>query len=194
MSEERKLPETVILADSSYLNFIVSDVKTNFERILAKPLPKMDFVSFFVYVAMDAGAQSQLSDAEIVLLCNSEKAVMRDTQPSDLKRELDGKACKTEVGEMSFTCVDSEGFAATKELFSDVYSHICKIKGLKRIALIADDADFDSIREDILKEKPKNVDLVQFRMDRQVSDTDIRHEILVYPVLRALGVKSEDLR
>lgn len=193
MSDESKLPETVILADSSFLNFIVSDVKTNFERILTKSLPKMDLVSFFVYIAMDAGAQSQLGDAEVVLLCNAEDAVLHDAMPSDLKKELDGKACKTEVGEMSFTCVDSEGFASTKDLLTDVYTHICKIKGLKRIAFIADDTTFDSVRDEILKNKPENVDLTKFRMDRQVSETEIRHEILVYPVLRALGVRSEDL-
>lgn len=194
MEEEKKIPETFMLVNASYLDFIVNDVKTNFERILSRSLPGLDLVSFLVYMSMDAGAQTEQSGTDVLFLSDMPGVIIRNSVPEDLKGELDGKACMTEVGEMSFSFSNTEGFTSLKELYSDTVQHLCKIKGLKRICLVASDSEMDEMKDLLLKSKSKNVDIVLFRMDHKESDSALKHELLIYPLLKAFGVRSEELR
>lgn len=194
MEEEKKIPETFILVDTSYLDFISNDVKLNFERILARPLPSFDLVGLLTYLSMDAGAQTPVSGSDVLFLSDLPDVHIRNCEPGNLKATLDGKACMTETGEMTFSFSNTEGFTTLKDLFADTVGHLCKIKGLKRIALIASDKDFDEMSADLLKNKPENIDVVMFRMDHKEPTGSLRHELLIYPLLKAFGVRSEELR
>lgn len=44
-----------IIVDAAFLNFITSDFKTNFERILNRELSTIDLSSLFTYIALDWG-------------------------------------------------------------------------------------------------------------------------------------------
>lgn len=193
MEDKRILPETVILIDTPYLDFIINDVKGNFERILSRKLPDLDLVSFLVYLSMDAGAQSDKGGAEVVFVSDDENFVLSSCSPKDLRSQLDGLACMTEIGEMSFTVARTEGLTTLKDLYKDTILHINKLKGIKRIALVTDDADFDMIRNEIAESKSDNVDIIDFRMDRKTFDDTLGTELLIYPMLRAFGVRSEEL-
>lgn len=193
MEDKRILPETVILIDTPFLDFIVNDVRVNFERILSRKLPDLDLVGFLVYLSMDAGAQSNKGGAEVVFLSDDTELVLRSCSPKDLKAQLDGLACMTDVGEMSFTVVKTEGFTTLKDLYKDTTLHISKLKGIKRIAIVAGDADFDLIRNEIAENKSDSIDIIDFRMDRQHFDDSLKTEMLIYPMLKAFGVRSEEL-
>lgn len=194
MGEEKKIPETFIVVDTSYLDFISNDVKQNFERILARPLPSFDLVGLLTWLSMDAGAQTAKSGSDVLFLSDLSDVHIRNCEPENLRQTLDGKACMTEIGEMTFAFSNTEGFTTLKDLFSDTANHLCKIKGLKRIALVASDSELDEMTPELLKNKPENVDIVMFRMDRKEPEGSIRHELLIYPLLKAFGVRSEELR
>lgn len=194
MGEEKKIPETFIVVDTTYLDFILNDVKQNFERIISRRLPPLDLVGFLVYLSMDAGAQTQQSGADVLFLSDMSDVNIKNCEPDCLKKTLDGKACLTEVGEMTFSFSNTEGFTSLSELYSDTVLHLCKIKGLRRIALIASEEEFDKMKDSVTKNKPDNMDVVLFRMDKKESDNTLRHELLIYPLLRAFGVRGEELR
>lgn len=193
MVAEKKIPETFILVNTSYLDFILNDVKQNFERILSRPLPSLDLVGLLTYISMDAGAQTRQSGTDVLFLSEYRDVVVKNCEPSELKDVLDGKACMSDVGEMTFAFSNTEGFTSLQELYADTMRHLCKIKGLKRICLLYGDKDTDEIRDEIVRIKPDNVDIVLFRMDRQESKDSLKHELLIYPLLKAFGVRSEEL-
>lgn len=194
MEEEKKIPETFILIDTSYLDFVSNDVKQNFERILARPLPAFDLVGLLTYISMDAGAQTAKSGSDVLFLSDLPDVHIRNCEPANLKKELDGKACMTEIGEMAFSFSNTEGFTTLKDLYTDTVNHLCKMKGLKRIALVASETFLDEISAEILKNKPESIDVVIFRMDHKESLEGLRHELLIYPLLKAFGVGAEELR
>ena len=55
MNEKIKLPETVMLIDAAFLNFVIVDLKKYFENQLNRPLQQIDLSSLTTYLALDAG-------------------------------------------------------------------------------------------------------------------------------------------
>ena len=55
MDKKIKLPEIVMLIDAAFLNYVVSDLKSYFEKILNRPLREIDLSLLTTYLALDAG-------------------------------------------------------------------------------------------------------------------------------------------
>ena len=53
MDKKIKLPEIVMLIDAAFLNYVVSDLKSYFEKILNRPLREIDLSLLTTYLALD---------------------------------------------------------------------------------------------------------------------------------------------
>lgn len=50
MDEKIKLPEIVMLIDAAFLNYVISDLKSYFEKMLNRPLREIDLSLLTTYL------------------------------------------------------------------------------------------------------------------------------------------------
>ena len=87
MDKKIKLPEIVMLIDAAFLNYVISDLKSYFEKMLNRPLREIDLSLLTTYLALDAGIsewdnKAQLlfvydKDSSKLLFCRSERRTER---------------------------------------------------------------------------------------------------------------------
>lgn len=187
-----KLSETVIVLDAAYLNFVISDLKKYFEPMLGHSLQTMDLSLFMMYLAMDAGIQEGKNDVQILLVYDEPSKKLLHCTPSDLKQELDGVAFNSPLGEFSFLAVPSEGFVSRGELFLDLLQIVQSSSEVKKVVLASFNEEYGEEVEKTLKDFTGK-EVIQFRMEEPSSPAAYRWEMLGYPLMSALGIKSEDL-
>lgn len=197
-----KLSETVMVLDVAYLNFVISDLKKYFEPLLKRSLQPIDLALFTMYLAMDAGITEGENDVQILLVYDEQSYKLQHCVPSDLKGELDGVAFKSPFGEFSFLAVPSEGFVSRGELYLDLLQIVLTSEEVKRLIIAPFNEEYGEEVEKTLKEFMDKVvtdqnsakEIVYFRMEEPSSPVEYRWEMLGYPLMSALGIKSEELQ
>ena len=197
-----KLSETVMVLDVAYLNFVISDLKKYFEPLLKRSLQPIDLALFTMYLAMDAGITEGENDVQILLVYDEQSYKLQHCVPSDLKGELDGVAFKSPFGEFSFLAVPSEGFVSRGELYLDLLQIVLTSEEVKRLIIAPFNEEYGEEVEKTLKEfmgkavtnQNSAKEIVHFRMEEPSSPVEYRWEMLGYPLMSALGIKSEELQ
>ena len=185
-------PRNVVVVDVAYLNGIIGDFKHSFERMLGRVLPDMDLVTLLTCVAMDAGMQAGTEGIDVVLVGSPGSAVLEHCSPSRIQEELDGRACGSAVGEMSFMLATTGDFASSDALCGEVVLAVSGIKGLRRLVLLVGDGAFDPSAF-VQEGRRQPLDVVRFVMGGASLDDGWRTETLAYPMLKAFGVRGEEL-
>ena len=181
-----KLSETVMVIDAAYLNFVINDLKKYFEPLLGRSLQRADLALFTMCLAMDAGVKEGSNDVQILLVYDEQSGKLEDCLPSDLKSELDGMAFKGPRG----------------ELYLDLLHIVLNSAEVKKLIVVPFNEEYGEEVENVLKEsvvesagqKGNAKDIVFFRMEKPVTPVAYRWEILGYPLMSALGIRSEDLQ
>lgn len=197
-----KLSETVMVIDAAYLNFVINDLKKYFEPLLGRSLQRADLALFTMCLAMDAGVKEGSNDVQILLVYDEQSGKLEDCLPSDLKSELDGMAFKGPLGEFCFMAVSSGGFVSRGELYLDLLHIVLNSAEVKKLIVVPFNEEYGEEVENVLKEsvvesagqKGNAKDIVFFRMEKPVTPVAYRWEILGYPLMSALGIRSEDLQ
>lgn len=197
-----KLSETVMVIDVAYLNFVINDLKKYFEPLLGRPLQTVDLGLLTMYLAMDAGMEEGENDVQILLVYDEQSGKLQHCQPSDLKGELDGVAFRGPLGEFSFMAVPSEGFVSRGELYIDLLQIVLSSAEVKKLVAVPFNEEYGGEVEDVLREfmagdaggKKDAKDIVCFRMEEPAAPAVCRWEMLGYPLMSVLGIKSEDLQ
>lgn len=197
-----RLSETVIVIDVAYLNFVINDLRKYFEHKLGRSLQKIDLALFSMYLAMDAGVGEGENEVQILLVYDEESNKLQHCIPCDLKQELDGVAFKGSLGEFSFMAVPSEGFVSRGELFLDLLQIVLNSSDVKKLVVTSFNEEYGADVENVLKGYVDKMtdgeglekDIIQFRMEEPFSPVGYRWEMLGYPLMTALGIKSGDLQ
>ena len=177
-----KLSETVMVIDAAYLNFVINDLKKYFEPLLGRSLQRADLALFTMCLAMDAGVKEGSNDVQILLVYDEQSGKLEDCLPSDLKSELDGMAFKGPLGDLLHIVLNSAE--------------------VKKLIVVPFNEEYGEEVENVLKEsvvesagqKGNAKDIVFFRMEKPVTPVAYRWEILGYPLMSALGIRSGDLQ
>lgn len=197
-----KLSETVMVLDAAYLNFVVNDLKKYFEPLLKRPLQTIDLALLTMYLAMDAGITEGENDVQILLVYDEQSDKLQHCVPSDLKEELDGVAFKSPFGEFSFLAVPSESFVSRGDLYLDLLQIVLSSEEVKKLIIAPFNEEYGEEVEATLKEfmdkalavQKDTKEVVYFRMEEPTSPVEYRWEMLGYPLMSALGIKSEELQ
>lgn len=197
-----KLSETVMVLDVAYLNFVISDLKKYFEPLLKRSLQPIDLALFTMYLAMDTGITEGENDVQILLVYDEQSNKLQHCVPSDLKGELDGVAFRSPFGEFSFLAVPSEGFVSRGELYLDLLQIVLTSEEVSRLIIAPFNEEYGEEVEKTLKEFMGRAvtdqngakEIVHFRMEEPSSPVEYRCEMLGYPLMSALGIKSEELQ
>ena len=190
--EDRKLCENIILADADYIDKVAFDLTVNFERMIGRRIPKADMPRWADCVALDGGIRQGENNIQVILIHNKETTRIENFAPSDIVKDLDGKAFKDNLGEFLFSAIPVEDMVDKEHLFCDSLMNVCSQPEVKRVMVIPNaDEYYDGVRHAL-----KNVDddkrITVFAM-QPMAGGNFRQEILGYSLMSALGIRSEEL-
>ena len=178
MDKKIKLPEIVMLIDAAFLNYVVSDLKSYFEKILNRPLREIDLSLLTTYLALDAGISEGDNKAQLLFVYD--------------KEELNGVAFSSQFGEFSFAGVPCEEMVTREELFLDLLGIVSDSADVKKLIVISFNEEYgDKVRTALNAVKEKEV--IQFRMSEPDGVVEYHWEMLAFPLMQALGIKGDEL-
>ena len=93
--------------------------RTFLEGKLGRKLPDVDLPAWLSYLALDAGLREQENEVEVLLVHTPAADVLKCCEPSDVNK-LNHQACRTPLGEFTFSSVTSSGLVSTEALFLDL--------------------------------------------------------------------------
>ena len=191
-SEKIKLPANVIFVDVAYLNFMIEDIKKYFEKRLERSLQQVDFASFIEFLAYDGGCEAGENEIQSLLIYDSQSTKLYNCVPSDIHAELDGKAFKSDLGEFVFAGVPCEDMVPREDLIIDLLHIVLDSEDTKRVMIVAADKLYDEKLIDILTDV-EGKDIIQYRMDESSDRISYRWELLVFPIMQALGISPDEI-
>ena len=111
-------------------------------------------------------------------------------------------AFKASLGEFSFMAVPSEGFVSRGDLYLDLLQIVLNSAEVKKLVAVPFNEEYGKEVEDVLKEftaessgrKENAKDIVYFRMEEPEAPAVCHWEMLGYPLMSVLGIRSEDLQ
>lgn len=187
-----KLAETVVLIDAAFLNFVITDMKGYFESALQRSLQTIDLSMLTTYLTLDAGIAQGANEVQFLFVYDKDSSELLHCQPSDLKEALNGVAFQSPYGEYSFASVPSEGMVSREDLFFDLLSIITDSADVKRMIIISFNEEYGKKITDALNEV-EGKEVIQFRMDEPEAPVNYKWDMLAFPMMRALGIKAEEL-
>ena len=192
MDEKIKLPETVMLIDAAFLNFVIVDLKKYFENQLNRPLQQIDLSSLTTYLALDAGIAEGDNKVQLLFVYDQNSSRLIDCKPADFKKELDGVAFSNQFGEFSFAGVPCEDMVSRGELFLDMLDIVIDSPDVKKLVVISFNEEYgDKVVKTLNAVKEKEI--VQFCMSEPEGTVEYRWEILAFPLMQALGIRGDEL-
>lgn len=192
MEQKAQLDETVMLIDASFLNFVINDIKKAFEGMLNRPLKTVDLSELMTYLALDAGVGEGENRIQILLIYDRDTKKFVNCQPSDLDKELNDTAFKNQFGEFCFNSFQPEDMATLEQLYLESLKVVGEAKSVKKLILVSNNEEYG---EKMMTELPEREDLeiVQFRMNEPGGQISVHWELLIYPVMQALGIRGDEL-
>ena len=193
MDENIKFPSNVVLIDAAFLNLVVTDLKKYFEKTLMRELQEIDLSELVTYIVLDAGMAVGDNQIQILMVYDKDSAQLSNCRPSDLSAELNGVAFKSQFGEFSFASVPCEEMVSREELYLDLLSIVLDSADVERLILVSFNEEYgDKVMERL--KGVKNKETIQFRMNEpEESIEGYQWEMLAYPVMKALGIRGEEL-
>lgn len=200
MTDDIKLAENVILVDVACFNAVVGGMKKYFEMQLNRPLQDIYVEEWATYVALDSGVREGGNQIEVLFVYDGQAGSLSHCDPSDLKNDLNGVGISNSLGELSFTSVSSEGFVSRENLYLDLLTIALNSADVKRLMLVPSVENYGGKLTDILNENLKETtpekakEVFLFSMDKLQHPLACRWDSLGYSVMRALGIKAEELK
>jgi hypothetical protein len=193
MEEKMKMSETVMLIDASFLNFVIADVKKNFERMLKRELQLIDVSRLITYLSLDADVSEGKNDVQVLFIYDDESAKLEHCQPASLAGELNNVAFSNELGEFSFYSFQPEKIATLQELYLESLKLIAESKEVKKLIILSFNEEYETKVVSALK-GVEEMEIIQFRMNEPDKDLAFRWEMLAYPLMQALGIRGDELQ
>lgn len=191
--EEKKLPaETAILIDACFLEMLTTDFKKNFERIIGRELNTIDLSELLTYIALDGGITPGENDIDVLFIYSSEHPSFTNCIPARLDTELNNVAFKNSIGEFTCRTFPNERIVSTDDMFVDSLQIIAEAKEVKRLLVVGYNEEYGDKIEEVL-DKTEGKIITQFRMDEPKEKKKYATEIIAYAVMKALGIKGEEL-
>lgn len=199
MEQKVNFAENVAVIDVAFLNEIVSNSRSFLEKKIGRTLPPLDLVGWLECLAWDAGIETMDNEMQIILVHDESCHTLRHCEPSDLDN-LDGKACRTKVGEMAFHCVTPARITNPEELFLDLMTLALDAKEVKRLLLVPfqplyGDRVEDGLRKFFRGKEEKEWDkAIYFTLEEPMEPAGFRWELVFYSLGHALGIKPDELK
>ncbi|WP_071146984.1 DUF6621 family protein [Bacteroides ihuae] len=192
MEEKIKLAETVMLIDAAYMNFVIADLKKNFERMLGRSLQEIDLSHLITYLALDASMSEGENQIQVLWVYDDRSSKLLHCHPSDLKEELNGVAFSNPLGEFSFASVPSAEMVSREDLYFDLFDIVADSTDVKKMIIVSFNEEYGD-RLHLAMNKVTEKEIILFCMDEPKKEPHYQWEVLAYPLMQSLGIKGDEL-
>ncbi|MBR4922945.1 MAG: hypothetical protein IKY99_04900 [Bacteroidaceae bacterium] len=193
MNNELKFAEKVILIDASYINKVTGDLSQHFSQMIGRELPKADLSIFLECVAMDAAIQPGENVLQVLLVYDKEHAKMDAFNPSDLKKELNDVAFKSQLGEFQLNTFEPSDMADRETFFLEAVKLVADAKEVKHLVVIPSETEYGDKLPEIFDKVDGKESIHVLGMNPLDASDKFRWEMMGYAVLQALGIRSDEI-
>lgn len=193
ISNELKFAEKVILIDASYINKVTADLSKHFGQMIGRELPKADLPIFLECVAMDAAIQLGENVLQVLLVYDKEHAKMDAFNPSDLKKELNDVAFKSQLGEFQLNTFEPSDMADREAFFLEAVKLVADAKEVKHLVVVPSETEYGDKIPEILEKVDGKESIHVLGMNPLAPSKAFRWEMMGYAVLQALGIRSDEI-
>jgi hypothetical protein len=193
ISNELKFAEKVILIDASYINKVTGDLNQHFGQMIGRELPKADLPIFLECVAMDAAIQPGENVLQVLLVYDKEHAKMDAFNPSDLKKELNDVAFKSQLGEFQLNTFEPSDMADREAFFLEAVKLVADAKEVKHLVIVPSETEYGDKIPEILEKVDGKESIHVLGMNPLAPSKVFSWEMMGYAVLQALGIRSDEI-
>ena len=193
ISNELKFAEKVILIDASYINKVTGDLNQHFGQMIGRKLPKADLPIFLECVAMDAAIQPGENVLQVLLVYDKEHAKMDAFNPSDLKKELNDVAFKSQLGEFQLNTFEPSDMADREAFFLEAVKLVADAKEVKHLVIVPSETEYGDKIPEILEKVDGKESIHVLGMNPLAPSKAFSWEMMGYAVLQALGIRSDEI-
>ncbi len=197
-SNNIKLSENIIIADSDYIDYVAFQLSVQFERMIGRKIPKADLSKWILDIALDGGLRKNDKEHEtqVVLIHNADNKKMENFSPSDYDNELNAKAFTDDsLGEFLVNSYPVEKLTNKDDYILDVVKTVCSHDEVKRVMIIPDGEHGDMYAKirSALHDVDENKHIMLFAM-QPMEGGNFKQEILGYSLMNALGIKGDEIK
>ena len=193
INNELKFAEKVILIDASYINKVTGDLSQHFSQMIGRELPKADLSIFLECVAMDAAIQPGENVLQVLLVYDKEHAKMDAFNPSDLKKELNDVAFKSQLGEFQLNTFEPSDMADRETFFLEAVKLVADAKEVKHVVVIPSETEYGDKLPEIFDKVDGKESIHVLGMNPLEASDKFHWEMMGYAVLQALGIRSDEI-
>ena len=193
INNELKFAEKVILIDASYINKVTGDLSQHFSQMIGRELPKADLSIFLECVAMDAAIQPGENVLQVLLVYDKEHAKMDAFNPSDLKKELNDVAFKSQLGEFQLNTFEPSDMADREAFFLEAVKLVADAKDVKHLVVVPSETEYGDKLPEIFEKVDGKESIHVLGMNPLAPSKAFRWEMMGYAVLQALGIRSDEI-
>ncbi len=182
--------ENIILVDAGCVDSTAGRLREHFQQALGRQIPDADLAEWLVCAALDGGVTEGENQVQCIFVHAKDKCALQHFLPDLALQELDGKAfMDNALGEFQINCLCNEGLS-TEDFFTECARVLVDSKEVKRLVLVPELATCGEGLMALLKDAPKDKEITLLSMQPL---QDVPHVMLGYSLLRAMGVKGDEL-
>lgn len=193
INNELKFAEKVILIDAAYINKVTKDLSQHFGQVIGRELPKADLAIFLECVAMDAAIQPGDNVLQVLFVYDKNESKMDAFNPSDLKKELNDVAFKSQLGEFQLNAFEPSEMADKETFFLESVRLIADAKEVKHLVVVPSESEYGDKLPEIFDKVDGKESIHVLGMNPPTPSDKYQWEMLGYAVLQALGIRSDEI-
>lgn len=193
INNELKFAEKVILIDAAYINKVTKDLSLHFGQLIGRELPKADLPIFLECVAMDAAIQPGENVLQVLFVYDKNQTRIDAFNPSDLKKELNDVAFKSQLGEFQLNTFEPSDMADKEAFFLESVRLVADAKEVKHLVVVPDEMEYGDKLPEIFDKVDGKESIHVLGMNPPTSSDKYQWEMLGYAVLQALGIRSDEI-
>lgn len=193
MTNEIKFADTVILVDVAYVDRVAGDLSKHFGDVVGRKLPKADLPVLLECLSLDSGIPLGENAVQVLFIYDEESKKMDAFQPSDLEKELNNVAFKSQVGEFALYSFEPSDMASREELFLESLRVVVDAKEVKRVIIVPAEEEYGDKVPAILNKVDGKEKMTVFGMNPPTSEVAYQWEMFGFAVLQSLGIKADEL-
>ena len=193
INNELKFAEKVILIDAAYINKVTKDLSLHFGQLIGRELPKADLPIFLECVAMDAAIQPGENVLQVLFVYDKNQTRIDAFNPSDLKKELNDVAFKSQLGEFQLNTFEPSDMADKEAFFLESVRLVADAKEVKHLVVVPDEMEYGDKLSEIFDKVDGKESIHVLGMNPPAPSDKYHWEMMGYAVLQALGIRSDEI-
>ena len=170
------------------------NLKNFLEDQLNRELPPAHMADLLAALALDAGIEEGEKEIQVFLVYDETISSLAHITPSELNKDLNGVAFQSSLGEFLFSSVPTENLVTREDLYFDLLSIVLDSKDVKSLILLSSDEEYgERLMKEINKEDVSAA-ITQFRMRKPAETLHFKWDMLVFPLMKAFGVESDEMK